>query len=516
MGVIISSQDQSGSRESNQRSALDSARLKAYLRLIPILFLCYVIAYIDRTNLGYAKLTMQEDLPALSNAIIGFGAGVFFIGYFLLEVPGSVIVERWSARKWICRIMVTWGIMAALTAFVAYPLQIGGWNISQGIVDLWNPFRAAMFIPPSPEGNDSWLLGIWNYFFSNDLTVEAFQFYAVRFLLGVAEAGFFPGVLVYMTHWFPSKDRARAMSYFLIASPIAMMIGPNISRLFIDIGRTVTENGATITHPELLGMKGWQWIYVFWGIPAVIVGIAVLYLLPDKPRDANWLTQSEREALENELASDRAKIGKAHHHSLFAGLANPRVWLLSIIYFGIVTANYGIEFFLPSILKDWYKLETSLIAWLVIIPSILVIIGQLGIGWSSDHYQERRWHSVLPVVFGSLGLLCAALFPKYLWLTMICFTIGAAGMKAYMPAFWSLPSYFLTSTAAAGSVGLINSIGNLGGFLGPTVIGYVKDKFGSYEYGLIFLVVTSMISASLIAIMPLRKPEESLGEKADH
>lgn len=512
LGEIISTQDPYSLPDSHfdttSRSALDSARLKAYLRLIPILFLCYVIAYIDRTNVGIAKLTMQEDLPALSEAIIGFGAGIFFIGYFLLEVPGSIIVERWSARKWICRIMVTWGIMAALTAFVALPFQIGSWKVSQGAVDFWNSMRVGLVVPPAKDGSNSWFAGVCNYFFANELSLEAFQFYSVRFLLGVAEAGFFPGVLVYMTHWFPSRDRARAMSYFLIASPIAMMIGPNVSQFFINIGRTVmTTDGVTLTHPDLLGLKGWQWIYIFWGIPAVIVGIAVLYLLPDKPRDASWLTPSEKEALENELASDRAKIGAAHHHSLLSGLTNPRVWLLAIIYFGIVTANYGVEFFLPSILKGWYKFQPSHIAWLVMIPSVLVIIGQLGIGWSSDHFHERRWHSVLPVVCGSIGLLCAALFPKHLWLTMLCFTIGAAGMKAYMPAFWSLPSYFLTSTAAAGSVGLINSIGNLGGFLGPTVIGYVKDKFGSYEYGLLFLAATSMISASLIAIMPLRKPD---------
>ena len=192
---------------------LDSARLKAYLRLIPVLFVCYIIAYVDRTNVGIAKLTMQEDMPAFGDSVIGFGAGIFFLGYFLLEVPGSVIVERWSARKWICRIMVTWGIMAALTAFVKTPMQ----------------------------------------------------FYTVRFLLGVAEAGFFPGVLVYMTHWFPSRDRARAISYFLIASPIAMIIGPAVSQWFLDIGRTRLIEGVMVTNPDLLGMKGWQWIYIFWG-----------------------------------------------------------------------------------------------------------------------------------------------------------------------------------------------------------------------------------------------------------
>jgi ACS family tartrate transporter-like MFS transporter len=482
------------------KNPLDSARIKAYLRLIPVLFVCYIIAYVDRTNVGIAKLTMEEDIPSFDNSVFGWGAGVFFLGYFLLEVPGSVIVERWSARKWICRIMVTWGIMAALTAFVAVPL-----GISQWIVDLWNAWRVGFVAQANPGEQLSGLATFWNSFFTGELTVTAFQFYAVRFLLGVAEAGFFPGVLVYLTHWFPARDRARAMSYFLIASPIAMIIGPAVSRLFLDIGRTKLVEDAMVTYPDLLGMKGWQWIYIFWGIPAVLVGIAVLYLLPDKPRHARWLTDKEQAALENEIAMERAQFGSAHHHSLWKGLSNPRVWLLSFVYFGIVTANYGIEFFLPSILKDWYALQPTQVAWLVMIPSLLVIVGQLGIGWSSDYFQERRWHSVLPVAVGAICLAAAAFSPKYLWLTMIFFTIGAAGMKSYMPAFWSLPSYLLTATAAAGSVGLINSVGNLGGHFGPTVIGWVKENIGSYEYGLCFLACTSLISASLIAVMPLRK-----------
>jgi ACS family tartrate transporter-like MFS transporter len=493
---------------SSSSNPLDSARLKAYLRLIPVLFVCYIIAYVDRTNVGIAKLTMQEDIPSFGDSIIGFGAGIFFLGYFLLEVPGSVIVERWSARKWICRIMVTWGIMAAMTAFVAVPL-----GISQWIVDSWNAWRVGFVAQANPGEELSGLATFWNNFFSGELSVTAFQFYAVRFLLGVAEAGFFPGVLVYLTHWFPARDRARAMSYFLVASPIAMIIGPAVSRWFLDIGRTVMIDGAAITYPDVLGLKGWQWIYIFWGIPAVLVGIAVLYLLPDKPHHAQWLTDEERNALEEELAADRAAISAAHHHSLLAGLTNPRVWLLSLVYFGIVTANYGLEFFLPSILKEWYSLEPTSVAWLVMIPSLLVIAGQLGIGWSSDHFQERRWHSVLPVALGAICIALTAFCPKYLWLTMILFTIGAAGMKSYMPAFWSLPSYFLTATAAAGSVGLINSIGNLGGFLGPTVIGYVKENIGSYEYGLCFLACTSIISATLIALMPLRKNSQDSSQR---
>lgn len=423
------------------------------MRLLPLLFICYIIAYVDRTNVAVAKLTMAEDLPAFTSWVFGFGGGIFFLGYFLLEIPGSLIVEKWSARKWICRIMVTWGIMAAITAFVRTPTQ----------------------------------------------------FYIVRFFLGVAEAGFFPGVLVYLTHWFTTRDRARAISYFLVASPIAMMIGPAISRLFIDIGRTITIDGVTRTNPPLLGLQGWQWIYIIWGIPAVVAGIIVLFYLTDRPRHAKWLTEEEREALESELAREKALKGDAKHKSALAAFTNPRVLLLSLAYFGIVTANYGIEFFLPSVLKQWYNLTPGQVSLLAIIPSLLIIPGQLFVGWSSDRFRERRWHAVIPVVIGSTMLLVTTFTQGNLILTVLCFTIAAAGTKSYMPAFWSLPSLFLTSSAAAGSVGMINSIGNLGGFLGPMVMGYMDSNFGEYRYGLYVLCATSLCSAFLISLLPLKK-----------
>jgi ACS family tartrate transporter-like MFS transporter len=443
-----------------ENPVLDSAIKKAYWRLIPLLFVCYIIAYIDRTNVAVAKLTMGEDLPAFDSWVFGFGGGIFFLGYFLLEIPGSLIVERWSARKWICRIMVTWGIMAALTAFVTTPMQ----------------------------------------------------FYIVRFLLGVAEAGFFPGVIVYLTHWFPARDRARAISYFLVASPIAMLIGPAVSQLFIDIGRTYVVDGVSVTNPELMGLKGWQWIYIFWGIPAVIAGFVVLYFLTDRPKQAAWLTPQESETLEGVLDAERKAHVGAKHHSVMAALTSPRVLLLSLAYFGIVTANYGIEFFLPSVIRQWYGLEPSRVALLVMIPSLLVIPGQLFIGWSSDRNRERRWHSVIPVVIGAALLALSTLTEGNLPLSLVCFTIAAAGMKSYMPAFWSLPSLFLTSSAAAGSVGMINSIGNLGGFLGPTVMGWVDKTFGSYSYGLLFLSCTSVASAALIAMLPLRVEAAAVDE----
>jgi ACS family tartrate transporter-like MFS transporter len=420
---------------------------------MPILFVCYIIAYIDRNNVAIAKLTMGEDLPAFDSAVFGFGSGIFFIGYFLLEIPGSLIVEQWSARKWICRIMVTWGTMASATAFVTTPTQ----------------------------------------------------FYIVRFLLGMAEAGFFPGVLVYLTHWFPAKDRAKAISMFLVASPIAMIIGPAISQLFIEIGRTTIVEGVPVTNPDLIGLKGWQWIYLFWGLPAVVAGIVVLLFLTDKPKQARWLTDEERIALEEELERDRLAKGPKSHLPLRKALLNPKVLFLALAYFGIVTANYGIELFLPSILRDWYKLEPKQATLLAIIPPLLVIPAQLFNGWSSDRLQERRWHAVVPVVCGALLISSATLVQHSLPLTIVCFTLGAAGMKAYMPAFWSLPSLFLSSTAAAGTVGFINSVGNLGGFLGPSVLGFVHKNLNSYHYGLYFISLTSLCSAALICVIPFRK-----------
>jgi len=443
--------------------ALAAALTKAYLRLMPLLFLCYVIAYVDRTNVSIAKLTMVNDLPAFDDKVIGFGMGIFFLGYFLLEIPGSIIVERWSARKWICRIMVTWGICAALTAFVKTPLQ----------------------------------------------------FYAVRFLLGLAEAGFFPGIIVYLTHWFPAKERARALSIFLVASPIAMIIGPALSGLLLPIGTQAIVDGVAVVQPRWAGLAGWQLIYIVWGIPAVIIGFLVLRLMPDRPRDATWLTAAEAQALEDQLAAD-ARRQKAAHMPVWQALTNPRVLLLAAAYFGIVTANYGIEFFLPSILKETYKLKNEQVTWLVMLPSLLVMAGQIFVGWNSDRTGERRWHASLPVFVGAAALVAAALVRGNLPLTVACFVVAAAGMKAYMPAFWALPNLFLASTAAAGSVGLINSIGNLGGFLGPTLLGYFSEETKEFTIGLLITALTATLSACLIASLPFAQRVRGDAENDAH
>ena len=443
---------------SDSATALDRARVKAYYRLLPLLFVSYVIAYVDRANVALAKLRMTADLPGFDNAVIGFGAGVFFIGYFLLEIPGTLLVEKWSARKWISRIMLSWGIMAALTAFVKTP----------------------------------------------------FQFYAIRFLLGLAEAGFFPGVIVYLTHWFPSRDRARTLSWFFIATPIAQIVSPRISYYLLRIGTDESVGGVTVHYPLVLGLQGWQWMYIAWGIPAVILGILIFFLLTDRPFQASWLDAEERDALQSELDREKAMHHAAGRHMGVAqALKHPKVLMLAAAYFFIVTGNYGVEFFLPSILERWYSLKLDQITWAVIIPPIGSLLGQIFVGWNSDRTGERRLHASLPIFLGAVALMCTLMIPgslsfnQRLVIGVALFTVGVLGLKAYLPAFWSLPSLFLTEAAAAGSIGLINSVGNLGGFLGPFVLGFVETKTGSFVPGMIFLCVSMCVSASIILSLGL-------------
>jgi ACS family tartrate transporter-like MFS transporter len=416
--------------------------------LLPLLFLCYVIAYVDRVNVSIAKLTMTRDLPGFDNAVIGFGAGLFFWGYFLLEIPGSLLVEKWSARRLICRIMVVWGFAAALTAFVKTP----------------------------------------------------FQFYCARFLLGLAEAGFFPGVIVYLTHWFPSRDRTRALSWFLIATPIAQLISPKISNALLKIGTGNFINGKVIYYPGLFGLKGWQWVYIYWGIPAVLLGIAALFVLTDRPREANWLTSEEKDALEAALQKDRSVRAGARRLTVLDAFQNPKVLLLTAAYFCSTAANYSLEFFLPSILQQWYSLTPDSVTSLVLLPPILALAGQLFVGWNADRTKERRLHAVVPIVMGLVALGLTPLTRGHLSMTIACFMVTAAGIKAYQPAFWSLPSLFLTGAAAAGSIGLINSIGNLGGFLGPTILGTVEKHTGSFVGGIYYLCASMTICAAIIAL----------------
>jgi MFS transporter, ACS family, tartrate transporter len=442
-------------------SALDRARAQAYLRLLPLLFLCYAIAYVDRVNVSLAAIEMSKDLQAFDNAVIGNAFGMFFIGYFLLEIPGTLLVEKWSARKWISRIMITWGIIAGATAFVTTP----------------------------------------------------FQFYTVRFLLGLAEAGFFPGVIVYLTHWFPVRDRAWALSWFFVATPVAQFVSPRLSYFLLRIGTTETVGTQTVHHASLWGMHGWQWMYIAWGIPAVALGIIVFLCLPDWPTDARWLRPDERAALDEELKREKKQHEPRQHKSLYDTLIwafqHPKVLLLAAAYFFVVTANYGVEGFLPKILERWYDLRLNELTWAVIIPPLGALAGQLFVGWSSDRTGERRLHGCVPIYIGATALVATLFIPAWLpfqvrlILAVLLFTVVMMGLKAYMPAFWALPNLFLTEAAAAGSIGLINSVGNLGGFLGPYVVGRAEKWTHSFTPGLFFLCVSMIVSASIILTLGL-------------
>jgi ACS family tartrate transporter-like MFS transporter len=437
-------------------AAFESARRKAFVRLIPILFASYVVAYIDRVNISFAKLTMSKDLPVFDNDVIGTGAGLFFLGYFLLEIPGTIMVERYSARKILARIMITWGIIAALNAWVTTPGQ----------------------------------------------------FYSVRFLLGLAEAGFFPGVIIFLTRWFTAHDRARALALFLMATPIAQVVSPLVCTPLLKYGMTETVNGVKVTHPLLFGMHGWQLVFVVWGLPACILGFCVLFMLSDWPRDAKWLTAEEKLELQGAIDRERAVQSKKPHMTLLQALTQPKVILLGLAYFFVVTANYGTEIFMPSMMESWFHLKLEKLQWFMVAAPIVTLGAQWFVGFSSDRTGERRLHSAIPILIGALALGLAPFSVGSLPLAMLLLIFGRTGIKAYQPAFWTLPSLLLSPAVAAGCVGFINSFGNLGGFLGPKVLGKLAKDSGNFSSGVWFLSGMMFVSVVILLTLGLGKSEK--------
>jgi ACS family tartrate transporter-like MFS transporter len=388
---------------------------------------------------------MVKDLPAFNNDVIGTGAGIFFLGYVLLEIPGTLLVEKWSARRWIGRIMITWGFVAALTAWAKTPTE----------------------------------------------------FYGVRFLLGLAEAGFFPGAIVYLTHWFAGRDRTRALSLFLIGSSIAQIVSPKISNMLLSLG--------TLAHPGPLGLAGWQWLYIAWGIPAVVIGVMVFWMMPDHPRQAKWLSEEEKQALEGALEAQKAASPGGKRLTVLQSMRQPKVLLLALAYFFIQSGNYGIDIFMPSILERWYSLKLSDTTWLIILPPMVAVGGILLTGWNSDRTGERRLHAAANGIIGGLALGLSPYTQGHLVLTMLCFMIAAAGLKAYMAPFWALPSLFLTEVAAAGSIGLINSLGNLGGYVGPMLVGKIEYVTGSFVAGVYCMSLMMIVYGVIILVLGLGK-----------
>jgi ACS family tartrate transporter-like MFS transporter len=409
-------------------------RRRIGLRLLPYLFVLYIIAFLDRVNVGFAALQMSSDLK-FSPEVYGFGAGIFFIGYFLFEVPGTVLVETWSAKHWIARIMITWGILATGMGFIH----------------------------------------------------TATQFFWMRFFLGVAEAGFFPGLLVYLSHWFRQEDRAKAVALFMSAVPISSIIGAPLSGLLLEV--------------KWFQMAGWRWLFVLEGIPAVLFGVMTIFYLTDKPQQATWLTDDERNFIVGELARERAEKEALGSLSIWQALRRRDVWLLALAYFGMVTGLYGFNFWLPTIVKQLSGLSNLLAILVTAIPYCVGLAAMLLIGWSSDRTGERRWHTALPMLISGVGLLCGALLQQHTVTAIAFFCVGAIGIFGHFPSFWATTYGRFTGVGAAAAIAFINSLGNLGGFAGPYVIGYINNATGSFVGGTLYLSLSAALSAVCILSM---------------
>lgn len=430
----------------------ERVRRRVTWRLSPYLLLLYLIAYIDRTNIGVAALGMKKGAAegglGFDDAIIGLGSALFFIGYFLLEIPGTLIVEKWSARKWIARIMISWGIVATLMGFIGF----------------------------------SWMN------FGDEVT----QFYVLRVILGLAEAGFFPGVVVYLSHWFRYEDRAKAKARFMIGIPLASIIGVPISRWIME-------------SVHWGGLAGWRWVFILEGIPSVILGVITIYYLTDKPHQAKWLPEDEKQWLINELEREKQAKSAEGKVSMWEGFKHPQILLLMTVYFFAVTANYGLTFFLPSITDTMKSLSVLWQTIATTLPYVATLLAMLFIGRNSDRTGERRWHTVIPIFLAGAGLILSVMTGDYVALTITALCLAGSGFS-YHPAFWTMPSAFLTGAAAAASVGLINSVGNLGGFLGPYIVGYLKKSTGSFTAPLVCMGSCALIAALLaIGLRPPKK-----------
>ena len=398
-------------------------------RLIPFLFACYVAAYLDRVNVGFAKLQMLADLQ-MSETAYGIGAGIFFIGYFLFEVPSNLILHRTGARAWIARIMITWGLLSAATMWVT----------------------------------------------------SATAFYALRFLLGIAEAGFFPGIVLYLTQWYPAPRRARIMALFMTAIAISGVIGGPVS------GWILSEMAGKN------GWAGWQWLYLLEGIPAVLLGVATYFYLDDSIEGARWLPDDEKAVLRAQLRADPAG---EEHVSVMATLRDSRVVLLAALYFCSILGLYGLAFWLPQLIRTLGVAEPWRVGMLSAIPYGVATVAMVLAGQSSDRRGERRWHLVGSALIGALGLVGAAWFRTEPVAGMIAFSVAAAGILSLPPLFWTIPTTLLRGVSAAAGIAAINSVGNLSGFVSPYMIGAITDATGEATIGLYVLAASLVASAGL-------------------
>lgn len=428
---------------------VNRVRRRVFLRLIPWLFLLYIVAYLDRANVTYATLEMSPDL-GFSPKVYGFGAGIFFVGYFLLEIPGAVIAVRWGVRRWICRIMVSWGIVAVGMGFIH----------------------------------------------------NATQFYWLRFLLGLAEAGFFPAIIIYLSTWFTAQDRAKAIGVFMSASAAALAIGGPIS--------------AFLMKADWLGLHGWRWLFILEGAPAVVLGIVSLFIMTDRPSEARWLTAEERACLENELAADRRRqiASGGPPISMWQALGDARVLILAGSYFCGMLIIYGIGLWLPTIVKSASGLSTFATSFVAALPFVLAVCGKIFAGWSSDHFQERRWHAVTAMCLAAAGLVGSALAAGNFPVALACIALGLAGAHAFATLSWAYTTSILGGTAAAAAVGFINSVGNLGGFVGPNIMGWTRERGDNDALGVLVLAGSALLGALLIFSATLVRRKERAADAA--
>ena len=428
-----------------------STMRKVYLRLLPFAVLSYVLAYIDRINVSFAGLTMRSDL-GMSAATFGFAVGMFYWGYFIFEVPSNVILEKVGARIWIARIMITWGILAGLTAAVS----------------------------------------------------GSTGFAIVRFLLGVAEAGFFPGIIFYFTYWFPSRHHARIVSGFLIGLPVAVALGAPISTALLGLD-------------GLFGLRGWQIMYIAEAVPTVFIGVLTYFVLTDRPQEAKFLSEEERNWLVSTIAAERRATEAVRKFTMWEALYNPKVLLLSLNYLGIVTASLGMLIFIPQIIKSLGNYSNMTVGWLTMIPYICGAIAMVVWGRISDRMNERRWNLFFGCVLSTVGLVIAGM-TMGTWGALVGMSIAAMGFYGSKGPFFAMPPMFLSGPALAAGIAWINSIGNLGGFFGPSYVGLMKDLTGGYAGGLYGLALLGLVAAIVCALflhIPKRIPSEAVGAPAE-
>ncbi|MFG3120788.1 MFS transporter [Streptomyces sp. NPDC048201] len=404
---------------------------KVVRRIVPFLVLCYIVSYLDRVNVGFAKLQMSDDL-GFSEASYGLGAGLFFIGYFLFEVPSNLLLQRVGARTWIARIMISWGVVSAAFVFVT----------------------------------------------------DETTFYVLRFLLGAAEAGFYPGVILYCTYWFPSHRRARVIAMFMSAIPVAGIFGNPLSGWILD-----AFHGTG-------GWQGWQWMFALEALPALAVGVATLFYLDNGVRDAKWLSDEEKDVVERALAEDAAH--RTVHGKVWDGFRDPKVWLMSLIYFCFVMGQYALTFWMPTFVESTGIKGNLAIGVLSSVPFLAALVAMNLFGRSADRRRERRWHLVVPSLMGAVGFTLAASWSGSTALSLVALSFAAAGVLTCAPLFWSLPTAFLGGTAAAAGLALINSVGNLAGFVSPYMIGALKDSTGSASIPMYVLAFSLVVGATAV------------------